>query len=284
MVKRRKIEEGNENIISTAIENAGAALENAASSAVTEYAQENVKYRSSAGLKETIIREELSNCCKWCHDLAGEYEYGTEPSNVYARHDNCKCIVLFKSAKGKYQDVWSKKEYETKKSARNEKIKILKLNDNSDRIERMKLSSTKSTKISLEAIYNGKSGLNSHRKALLKKAPEEGTWGSFERGTIETRDLAYLSADQKHEFALWRSKSEDILCHGSRQHCELPEAIYDELSSGKYELVAHTHVDRGPQKPSQDDRKVLETINQKESILVSIDGSETTFSVDYFDF
>lgn len=100
------------------IETMTAALENATSSAITDYIKQNTKIRSSLGLKETIIREELSNCCKWCHDLAGEYEYGTEPSDIYRRHDNCKCIVLFKSAKGKYQDVWNKKEFETQKEAR----------------------------------------------------------------------------------------------------------------------------------------------------------------------
>ena len=124
MSKRRTHEK--ENLITTAIENAGSALENASSSIVTEYIKENVEYRASAGLKETIIREELSSCCKWCHDLAGEYEYGTEPDDIYRRHDNCKCIVLFKSAKGKYQDVWSKKTYDTYEKAKEEKIKELK--------------------------------------------------------------------------------------------------------------------------------------------------------------
>ena len=123
MSKKRTYAEENENLITTAIENAGTALENASSSTLTEYIQENVEYRASAGLKETIIREELSNCCKWCHDLAGEYEYGTEPNDIYRRHDNCKCIVLFKSAKGKYQDVWSKKQYDTRNNAVQGRIK-----------------------------------------------------------------------------------------------------------------------------------------------------------------
>lgn len=108
-----------ENLITTAIENAAAALENAASSIVTDYIQENVEYRASSGLNETIIREELASCCKWCHALAGEYEYGMEPSDIYRRHDNCKCIVLFKSAKG-YQNVWSKNQYSTKSEAKTE--------------------------------------------------------------------------------------------------------------------------------------------------------------------
>ena len=108
-----------ENLISTAVENAAAALENAASSIVTDYIKENVEYRASSGLKETIIREELASCCKWCHALAGEYEYGLEPSDIYRRHDNCKCIVLFKSAKG-YQNVWSKNQYSSKAEAKTE--------------------------------------------------------------------------------------------------------------------------------------------------------------------
>lgn len=119
MSKKLSYDEQNEILIEKMLKNLGQALENASSSCIPEYTQKNVKYRASAGLKGTIIREELSNCCKWCHDLAGEYEYGKEPSNVYARHDNCKCIVLFKSEKGKYHDVWSKKEYDTYEEAVN---------------------------------------------------------------------------------------------------------------------------------------------------------------------
>ena len=108
-----------DNLITTAIENAAAALENAASSIVTDYIKENVEYRASSGLNETIIREELASCCKWCHALAGEYEYGMEPSDIYRRHDNCKCVVLFRSAKG-YQNVWSKRQYSSKSEAKTE--------------------------------------------------------------------------------------------------------------------------------------------------------------------
>ena len=67
---------------------------------------ENVKYnadfQADAGLKPLIVRiwsgSRPSHDTKhtdWCEDLAGVYEYGTEPSNVYARHEGCRCTVEY---------------------------------------------------------------------------------------------------------------------------------------------------------------------------------------------
>ena len=44
--------------------------------------------------------------------------YADAPKDVYRRHANCKCIVLCRTEKGTYQDVWSKKEYKTQREAR----------------------------------------------------------------------------------------------------------------------------------------------------------------------
>ena len=82
-----------------------------------QYVEANVKFRSRAGMKEVIIRRQLGKCCKWCADLAGIYEYGDHPDDVFRRHDNCKCMVTYKD-EGGYQDVWSKKEFESQKEAR----------------------------------------------------------------------------------------------------------------------------------------------------------------------
>ena len=46
--------------------------------------------------------------------MAGRYEYGEEPDDVYRRHDNCGCTVTFENGR-KRQDVWSKREWEAPK-------------------------------------------------------------------------------------------------------------------------------------------------------------------------
>lgn len=75
-----------------------------------DYVKANADFRSKAGLKCHIIRKSGGACCEWCSKLAGKYEYGKEPQDVYRRHDNCTCSVTYVSEKG-FQDVWSKKQW-----------------------------------------------------------------------------------------------------------------------------------------------------------------------------
>lgn len=146
-----------------------------------------------------------------------------------------------------------------------------------------RLASSQSYKRSLEYVRNGKAGLSKARKALLERVPEENSWASLKKGKVSAKDIAFLSAHTKHEFAIWESKHDIILCHGSQYHCDLPEEIYDLLLSGKYELVAHTHVDMGELMASADDRRLLRAINQKKSLIVSINGREKEFYQNMFD-
>lgn len=69
------------------------------------------KFRSRAGLKCFITRKAVSGCCAWCTAMAGRFEYGEEPDDIYRRHDNCDCTVTFENGR-KRQDVWSKREWE----------------------------------------------------------------------------------------------------------------------------------------------------------------------------
>lgn len=73
-----------------------------------EAVRKNASFQASAGLHPRIIRETDGDCCKWCLDLAGTYDYESAPPEVYARHANCGCSVEFRPGDGKRQDVWSK--------------------------------------------------------------------------------------------------------------------------------------------------------------------------------
>ena len=72
------------------------------------------KFRSRAGLKCWITRKTDGKCCEWCSKVAGRYEYGEEPDDIYRRHDNCGCSVTFENGRQR-QDVWSKREWEVPK-------------------------------------------------------------------------------------------------------------------------------------------------------------------------
>ena len=70
------------------------------------------------------------------------------------------------------------------------------------------LSSSESIKTSLAAIRKGEAGLNSHRKSLLDRVPNTGDWSAFRKNSITNKDIAYLSAATRDEFALLRARSE----------------------------------------------------------------------------
>ena len=77
-----------------------------------DFVKENAKVRHDMGLKATITRIADPKCCEWCANLAGRYEYGKEPKEIYARHEYCRCVVTYQSEKTS-QNVWSKRTWET---------------------------------------------------------------------------------------------------------------------------------------------------------------------------
>ena len=95
---------------------ANAPVANVAKSFHDDYIKENAKFRADAGLKCWIVRTTDGKCCKWCTQVAGRYEYGTEPSDVYRRHDNCGCTTIYENGRQR-QDVWSKKKWEVPAAA-----------------------------------------------------------------------------------------------------------------------------------------------------------------------
>ncbi len=146
------------------------------------------------------------------------------------------------------------------------------------------LSSTKSTEISLTAIRLGNAGLTKRRQNMLDRVPEPGQYASFEKGSIEIIDLAYLSAQEGHEFALIRGKKNDILMHGTATGCDFDSDFEDAFMNGKMELIAHSHPDMDKIIPSKEDREFLKKINQKTSIIISwYTGRQIEFSTDEFE-
>lgn len=85
-------------------------------------------------MKEQIVRQMLRNCCDFCRKLAGVYEYGTEPQEVYMRHDNCRCLVTHRTAAGHYVNVHSKVETDTYKQQRMMRLKELDENGETEKL------------------------------------------------------------------------------------------------------------------------------------------------------
>lgn len=148
----------------------------------------------------------------------------------------------------------------------------------------LKLSSSESTRISLEAVRLGEAGLNQHRQGLLNRVPNSGDWVALDRERVTVKDIAYLSAATRDEFALLRGKSRDILFHGEAMHCYFTDELIDLLKSKKLRLVVHSHPDYNDIEVSNDDRMFLTYIDQKKSMIVSyITGETIEFSTNMFE-
>ena len=83
------------------------AFENFSQHAVDETIRKNADLHYNTGLSPKIIRRSNGKCCAWCRSLAGSHDYPAFDRDVYRRHDNCRCTVLYDPADGskELQDV-----------------------------------------------------------------------------------------------------------------------------------------------------------------------------------
>lgn len=76
------------------VRRAGAPVANVQMSFHDRYIEENAKIRAKLGMKPTITRYG-SGCCQWCADVAGRYKFGEQPKDIFRRHDNCGCVIIY---------------------------------------------------------------------------------------------------------------------------------------------------------------------------------------------
>ena len=138
-----------------------------------------------------------------------------------------------------------------------------------DKMELVRLDSSKSTQTSLQAIREGNAGLNAHRQSMLDRVPKTGDFASFRFESLELIDLAYLTAMTGHEFAILRGRDVDILFHGESVHCQFAESLAEMLVAHKLFILGHSHPGEDDPIPSRGDREALKKIGQKRSTIVS---------------
>ena len=99
----------------------GEPMVNYTQSVVDQAVRINARQSSKLGIEAYIVREaeraEIKHRkkgkgtyavpCPWCSALAGRYLYGSEPHDVYRRHESCRCKVTFERGKFR-QNVWDK--------------------------------------------------------------------------------------------------------------------------------------------------------------------------------
>ena len=78
-----------------------------------DFIQSNAQFRYEIGMGPQIIRISDGEACKWCQSLAGTYEYyevADSGNDVFRRHENCHCQVIYKNNKSRYmQNAHTKK-------------------------------------------------------------------------------------------------------------------------------------------------------------------------------
>ena len=137
---------------------------------------------------------------------------------------------------------------------------------------------------SLQSVRNGSDGLSSRRQRMLERVPNIGNWASFARGSLTAKDIAYITAQTGHEFAILRGKHNDILLHGDTGHCDFDDQIYEMLLNKKLEIYCHSHPGEAIPSPSPEDRNTLKQIGQAKSIIISgLTGREIEFGQDMFE-
>lgn len=59
-----------------------------------DYIKVNSKLRNDLGLKP-ILQRFGTGCCAWCAAVAGKWRFGEQPDDVFRRHDNCDCVIIY---------------------------------------------------------------------------------------------------------------------------------------------------------------------------------------------
>ena len=74
---------------------------------VDETLRSNVEFQGRAGMNPKVIRKAERNCCQWCSNLAGTYDYPVDRT-VYQRHERCRCTTEYDPGDGRRQNVYTK--------------------------------------------------------------------------------------------------------------------------------------------------------------------------------
>jgi hypothetical protein len=98
---------------------------NFSQSIVDDTVKANVDFQFKAGLAPKIVRKEFGNCCDWCREVAGTYEYPEVPKDVFRRHRFCRCSVEYYPGDGRKQNIHTKKWIDPEKDAKIEARKSI---------------------------------------------------------------------------------------------------------------------------------------------------------------
>ena len=180
------------------------------------FIKKNATFRNDAGLKCYITREG-SNCCKWCSEVAGRYEFGSQPSDIFRRHDNCDCTIDYDGQKlrGKLNADGSRsKTWEEVPNADGSyEPKVLSVTD-ARAAEQRNLSQFRGVKINSSSIDNGRgSGIISGRGS--------GTGASISNNHHTYEKIGEIDFNDKMAVANSLVEFENKYSNSAIEHCRV---------------------------------------------------------------
>lgn len=155
--------------------------------------QNNVDVHHDIGLMPKITRKAMGKCCKWCRALEGVYTYPVE-REVYQRHENCRCLVLYDPGNGKVQDAHTKQWYDSAVEAK----KAATAEERKQKLEKWEKQAARYPEARKEILRRVKSGEYSlklkHQKYLQHV---QGTQQFLNATKGRTRHQSYLTITEK---------------------------------------------------------------------------------------
>lgn len=232
--------------------------------------RKNADFQYKSGLRPKIIRTAVGKTCKWCQSLAGTYDYGTlSEYDVFRRHSNCDCIVVYQPSKGKYQDVWSKKIINNKEYQQTIKQRIIKLNSSNSGLTKPKSYSERGILV------------EENIKSYISSTKNRGDYVEV-NNYITDEELRILTVETGDEYAKIIFNNSTILIHGDENFTNIPENILEKIKKENGFLEMHSHPYKGDFMPSKEDIEALSKLSlingQESSKIVSSDGIVATYN------
>lgn len=290
---------------------AKAPVVNTAMSMHDDYIRINAQKRNDLGLKP-IIQRFGTDCCPWCSAVAGKYRFGEQPEDIFRRHDNCDCVIIYDTQvlRGKKTDSGRSKtwaEVDPKEvAAQGFQPRVLtqqqaaQLQENA--LGRLTLAGERdiigsegvnpmihAIEQPIEQQHTGKGNpnailtfdvpLNNRQQALLEHLPEYDSRVKVRKREVNMADLAALTAKTGHEFAMFTRKQERLIIRGNAVKVNISLDDAKALASDGYRWSGHTHPGDTLNclMPSGGDKAVLEQFPQKTSVIYNSKGQYATF-------
>ena len=264
-------------------------------------------FRSRAGLKCYIVRNGGAKCCEWCAAMVGRYAYGDEPGDVYRRHDNCSCTVIYENGRQR-QDVWSKRSWEAPAEGAGADEPTVLTATQAAEIEAKHLPTVltngrkggiiksegvkpmiRSIEQPIEQQHTGKGNpnailtfdveLNNRQAQLLAQLPEFDSRVIVPKNSVNMADLSALTAKTGHEFAMFTRGQERLIIRGNSNSVNIDIEIARQLAAAGYRWSGHTHPGDSIQSmiASGGDVLVLAQFSQSTSVIYNSKGQYATF-------